>query len=310
MKSVISVFLIAFLLFGTIGFIKGREYANRPEFLRDIAFKYVVPIMKKASKNERGAFLLVCRYKDKVLYEFNTESNSLQPSPTAKFHALRDYEDYEDALDYPIDKIMIYALIGGPTAGFSIKSVLSAGSSKKKEKLAAILGGISGYTFGYKLGIGKTPNPTSKKIRVILDNEDEWKNYEPKFMEKIALQIFRIAHLIKDKSESDKYKNIAVFHFNLPKKNPDIGPIDFYMATSDLNEAAKTVFADSQDVPDSTPFWLEWWWVGFVAIIALLGLIGIINWARHTQKQDKKIIESPKILIPKNEDIKKYSKKQ
>ena len=249
--------------------------------------------MRKADGQRRGQGLLVYSVDDTILYRFDVRTNSLSPSKVAWELTLQD--GFESPLDYPINGNVVVALLGGAAAGFTAKDALQ--SSKKKHVVAAILGGISGYSLGFKLGSMRALPPDSKKVRDVLDNEDNWLRLEKLYYERVVRQSYRAARMLKDTAQAGHHKASAVLLHRLGEGQDDLDPVDMLMATNQFNKTASLVTEELRaSLSREEPFWLSFWWIGLLTALVIAGMALIVYCSNRRLRSA--IVHSPVIQLP------------
>ena len=162
-KPLIGIFISAFAMLAIIGFINGRSAVNQTDFLENEIVKHFELLLRKAERDKggqvhRGKVHIVYKIDGVELYRYDVETNKLVSSVDKTKIELS--ERFEPVARFPINENILVTLLGGGTAGFTVKGAFDRlkESGKRKSILAAILGGISGYSIGYKIGTLATPS--------------------------------------------------------------------------------------------------------------------------------------------------------
>ena len=74
MRQAMAIFLIAFLVFGTLGFIAARDQVSKPEDIKEWAFR---PVELRIDKTGTR-YSLEYKHHDQVIYHFDVDSNHLE----------------------------------------------------------------------------------------------------------------------------------------------------------------------------------------------------------------------------------------
>lgn len=283
MKTLLLSYTSAFLIFGIIGFLSGHSDVSKSEFLEAQIFKHLELVILKGSPDRNRQVDLVYRVDDAILYRFNVDSNEL--TPTADHARLELKEGFTPAVKFPLNETLLLSLLGGSTGGFTVKDVLK-NPKKKMNTLAAILGGLSGYSLGYKLGTTGAPLADSKEVRDILNEEENWIEIERKYAKLVVLKAFRAANQIKDEDVAEKRKTMVAALWALLKNKKDLGAIDLIITTNKFNQTARLAagsWSGSSPATETNPFWLSWWWIGGVVAI-LLSVFCSLLYIEHRKK--------------------------
>jgi hypothetical protein len=276
-KSIAVTFFLAFLIFGAIGFFNARADVADPDYTREQIFKDVELLLKPvATRTVKGPGEFVYRPGGHVLYRFDLETDRLSKSTYAERLELE--QGFENPVKFPIRGALIIALLGGPTAGYTIKDLTALEElGKVKYVVAGILGGISGFTLGYKLGTLGSLSPESPEARSLLEDAKEWRKYKRVYLKRVAFRIYQCAIGIKEPKKSEYYKSAAALFYRMStNKAKEIAPFDLFWAVDTLNAAGALVSADlRKDLAASqntAPFWLSWWFVGVIGVAAVIGI--------------------------------------
>ncbi|MEA2603795.1 MAG: hypothetical protein QOF89_4787 [Acidobacteriota bacterium] len=275
-RNIAVTFALAFLIFGGIGFFNARADVADPDYVREQAFKDVQLLLRPASHTVKGVGEFVYRSDGHVLYRFDLETNRLSKSSYAERLELE--QGFENPVKFPIRGSLLIALLGGPTAGYTIKDLTALENlGKVRYVLAGLLGGVSGFTLGYKLGTLRPLSPRSPELRALIEDEKEWRSYKSIYLKRVAFRIYQCALEIKEPKKREYYKVSASLFYRLStSKTREITPLDLLWAVNTLNHAGALVSADFRrdltSSQNSVPFWLSWWFVGAIGAFALIGI--------------------------------------
>lgn len=310
MKILIALFLAAFAVFFGLGYMTGTKEAAAPEALMAAAFKPVRLVFKPPSGSQTGVVELVYQLNSKVLYRFDTDTDLL--TSTDELAATLLQAGYSDYINFPTDASLIVTLLGGSTAGFALKDLIAESSkTRKKEVIATILGAISGYAAGYKLGLGTPPSPTSPATRKILSDGKAWIEYKKTYILLVVFRAFQAASLVSDEAEKEKLKGVAALSYRMWSGKSQINGVDFLMAASQLNRAAtlaKTSITADEALGERTTReqLLEWWWVSALVAGCLVAIVIVVftEWKAAAKKSDTPAQNG--IARPTDAEIQRY----
>ncbi|MBK7954528.1 MAG: hypothetical protein IPK02_11535 [Candidatus Accumulibacter sp.] len=152
MKQIIIVFIVAFLIASTIGYINGRDFAEQPAIVEEIAFRDVEFVYASApAEPDKWHYYLVSRVDGVIRYRYDLMTDSLTVSDTGI-----DLGESKTIWDASSHSKLIFSFLGVGAAGaggYSLKDLATKTDSKNvKTVIAGALGAVSGYTIGYKIG--------------------------------------------------------------------------------------------------------------------------------------------------------------
>lgn len=277
MRAVLITFCLAFAAMATLGFVRGRSDLRKPDYLRNVILSHVDVLVKQGTLEKKGQCELIYRSRNQILYRFDVAENSLTNTAEATRAELE--KGFESRIKFPLDESFILTLFGGSTAGFTLKGAMSGGQGKRRI-VAAILGGVTGFSVGYKVATYLAPGPESEMVLEIVKNEQEWRKIEREYFTLILGRAFRIAGFIKDKEVAEGFKRRAVAIRHLSKAEEDVGAVEFVMAANLFNEVGAHLSDDLKKL-DETPWWLSWWWISCCMIVACAAFMAISHLWQH-----------------------------
>lgn len=274
MKKILICFSFIFILFFVLGFIRGRSSVSSPDHLRDkIAGQLKYESYGKTEERDPYG-QLVCSVGDRT-YRFNLTTYELDPA--AQGSAAENQDDPILVTEFPADdRLVIYPL----------QEIAGGKHENNKYAFAAVVGGISGYSLGYKLATLGSPSIESDQARVLLEDQGNWGEYAERHYELITLRSYLLAKYIDDEQEKKDRKDMSIFYYQAGKKKLSqnegggvqrLEMIDFYLATKHYNETAKLALSDvvgSEVQAYDEPSWLSWWWFGIPGLlIAIFSIV-------------------------------------
>jgi hypothetical protein len=195
MEDFFKYFIPAFLLFSGVGIVSGWNYR------KDTTIKKIYKNIEVLRDDQYYYFSVNC--KERLYYRYSVNDNK------GKFTE----ESLNTALNYlstslgkPTKRHMEYvtklsAFLGGPTAGYTIKSILQKSSKPmkisvrkqilnwSKKTIYGIIGGITGYNLGRWIGSHYSTNCDSDLAIECLRDDDMWKKIEK---QRLALTIIEM----------------------------------------------------------------------------------------------------------------------
>jgi hypothetical protein len=314
MRKLLLVFTGMFLLFSAIGFMKGRKDVSSPQFLSQRLMSQIEVSSVKDKERNRPLYELNYRVHGKLHYRFNIDTNTLEKTEDVVIQELD--RNTSSALTFPVDESVVTALIGGggATAGFTIKDIFAGKfGSKKQQILVGILGSVSGYFLGYKLGSYTAPGSDSPEVLDLIDSEAKWREIKKQQFLRIALRTFQLAHFLHDEKEREENKRAAALIYRKGEEIKDLNSGHYDLASWLYNKVANQASADlqmdfekiSELVPTHPIFWLSWWWLGTLLVIVFVIVSVCVWWTRRTDAAPA-MTHKPLIQAPTPEEVKKF----
>lgn len=276
MGNVAVVFILFFFLFGTLGLIQGCSDVKKPDYIEAIITQRL-QFLHKSGKDTSG--FLVLETNDEIIYSFEVDSNILTTSIAAQ--RLLTQVGPKPVIKFPLDEKFLIALLGGSTAGFKAKDAFKS-TNKINKVLAAIFGGLSGYSLGYKTGTASAPSLKSRYVLNLLNNPKTWLELENKYRQYLFLKCYTIANFIKVDSIKERHKNYYSTFYNIALKDNETNSEDLVLASRAYNYISILVGAkelQDHDLDDYSPAWLSYWWIGLIIIGVYFGTF-VIFWLK------------------------------
>jgi len=272
-KQTFGYFAVGFVLMGVTGLIHGYRVVHSPEAIAAVAVRAIRP------ETFGNAKFFVYRVSGRVKYRWNVDSHHLE-----KFNTLAELKT-ETAFDrlfaVPLSQAQILTFAGGGAATWKLKDLLSTGdATTKRNIIASMLGGISGYLVGYKIGSSTLPAVDSEEVRRSLSEEKFWNAHANDMYLAMLLQFHVTASHI---ANGDARRNVQEYIEMLAYSWERSGRIEpeHVAALSTLYEKFQRGNALNPELK-ATPWWLTWWFtLGSVAVAVILCLaIATVNQRR------------------------------
>jgi len=279
MKAFLIAFIITFVIFFYVGYTEGEKDVSAPDFLQTQAFKNATII----ESNE--TYYLAIKKDTTALLLFNVDSDSLIKIDNSILLNLPEASiNDKNIIDYL--RKNSGTIIGAGAIGFTIKDFLVKGFAvtdllkspeKRNSILGVILGGISGYSVGYKYATKHAiPKENSPEISNILINDLNWSSAKKKIFESKVKSALLISLTIKDEiiQKAIKNKLVTCYQKAIQKKiGKNFSSSDFgaLLYLDNLINKQEKLFDPQKNKSTSKAFHLLW-------IIPLLAGIGFVIW--------------------------------
>lgn len=279
MKKTIAIFLACFVLLGTTGYRHGRRGSVTEE-----AYAFSRATIET---DGTGTFFIAYKVEGNAIYRFNTDTDAL-----ASYTDLHDRslsKPYKEVLKEFSETVLIRSLIwGGASITLKPKDLLD---DKERNLLAATLGAVSGYSFGYKVAMRSSPEPDSPVLLALLSDDKLWRSYEDEIYASRWKQIYSRSRLLKDE---EKRKSIT---YTLRVQAQEALKGQDGVKSSDFEGLAGTAAALSNSRSEfislrgifsqPVPFWQEPWFLLLASLFAaaLITLI-MLWWERRRETMD------------------------
>lgn len=196
MKWALTTFLLLFPCFFLFGFIRGYQYANRPETLTKVALSHVK--IDKDEKNKK--IFLIYKCKGKSLCKYDVDSNQVEISSTLlQMREIIAKVKLEPAFSISSSPEVLAGILTTVTAlGYSPKHVISYLYKRKllskaqkttsglkssisrqiAKVIVPVVSIVSGYYFGRWVAIKTGTACDSSKVCEIMWEQEFWKKHE------------------------------------------------------------------------------------------------------------------------------------
>ncbi len=179
--DLILTFVVFFVIFGCVGYFRGRSIRNRPDRLR----KDIVSRLTVGERNGQQILAYRCNDKNEVIWDIDknalfTERTLATPSQEFTFSPaiLND------------DTLMTAFLTGGGVASvFTAKEILTIatgrGSASRLMReghleliVVALVATVSGYEIGYQIALRMNSDCSDPRFTALLNDPKNWKGDE------------------------------------------------------------------------------------------------------------------------------------
>ena len=289
MKTVIGVFIVAFIVGMSIGYKHGIDYVNQDNILEKHAFSSisVISFDESSSPSLTRSLALVIYHEEKQLYIFKLETDELLAGEAALEGEIKNPKPMWNSASG-------WAAIAAITGTVTLRELATKVDAKKKQSvIAAVVGGITGYGLGYKLATRRIPERNSPEIRAILEDPERWKKRKVTILKHQCLKLYRSAGNLKDQEQAAKYKDLAAYLFNLPDKQDNKVYLTLFRSAHGLQlqirKQAEMEAVNVEETEETTilPSWLSWWWIGPLIGTGVLALAALVWWKRAADAREK-----------------------
>ena len=302
MKSLLACFSIAFVAFAVIGYSRGKSRSESHDLILTTILSHLDYSVRTGDGNRKGEGYLLYVVDNQILFKYDVKTDALESTLHGAKLAIEMENGFESQVESPVTEDLIFALLGGSTAGFTLKDGIK--TKKKKHIVFALLGGLSGYSLGYKLGVSNVPAPDSDEILAYLNDSKNWIELERQFAFAVLNRSYTIAELSENKEEAKLRQDFAAVHYSKFKKKPNLEAEDLFIAARNLKSTIELVGTEKSEPPIQS--WLSWWWIGlFVGLIFGAAICLLI----HEHRKTKRLNLKGGIYIPTSEEIEHFTQR-
>jgi hypothetical protein len=176
-KDLVVTFIIFFLIFGVVGYMRGQTKRNEP-----LRFYIDSQAYLRIAKETDGKQTIVYQCNDRNLFTWDVDNNQLHNDPAGI--KLPEATELTPAIFK--NEILITAFLsgGGVASIFTAKELLTVAGSGNGGKLTnngyiklivtAILASISGYEVGYRIALSENADCNDIRYDSFLKNKEFW----------------------------------------------------------------------------------------------------------------------------------------